>query len=121
MTPLVLTLAFLLGAGLGAFAMFATLRARLAAKESELAALRPLVESEAAAEAQLADMRSAASRLRHDLRGILSPALLCADRLANSDDPVVRKAADIVIRSVERASARLADKPAQDEAKSLLE
>ena len=49
------------------------------------------------------------SRLRHDLRGVLSPALLTADRLlASSDDPTVRRAAETMIETVERATALLA-------------
>jgi hypothetical protein len=54
-------------------------------------------------------MQSQLSLLRHDLHGILSPALLSADRLIGSDDPAIRKAGDIVIRTVERATARLAE------------
>jgi signal transduction histidine kinase len=122
MTPLVpTTLALFIGAALGALVMAARYRSTLAAKDAELAAQREHLDISAHAAAELAEMRSAASVLRHDLRGILSPALLSADRLANSPDAAVRKAADIVIRCVERASARLADKvPAQDESKSVL-
>ena len=122
MTPLVPTaLAFIIGASAGALAMAARYRPQLAVKDAELEALRERLNVSVNAAAELAEMRSAASVLRHDLRGILSPALLSADRLANSQDAAVRKAADIVIRSVERASARLADKvPAQEESKSVL-
>ena len=74
------------------------------------------------AQQQVAELRAQASALRHDLRGILSPALLSADRLANSQDPASRKAADVVIRSVERATTRLADKSlVQDASKSVSE
>jgi hypothetical protein len=51
------------------------------------------------------------SLLRHDLRGILSPAMLIADRLLAHDDPAVQRAGELVNRTVERAAARLADKP----------
>ena len=48
-------------------------------------------------------------QLRHDLRGVLSPALLTADRLlASSDDPAARRAAETMIETVERATALLA-------------
>jgi signal transduction histidine kinase len=122
MTPLVPTaLALIIGAALGALGMAAKYRPQLAAKDAELAVQRNHLEVSAKAEAELAEMRSAASVLRHDLRGILSPALLSADRLSNSEDAAVRKAADIVIRCVERASARLSDKvPAHEESKSVL-
>ncbi len=48
------------------------------------------------------------SRLRHDLRGILSPALMTADRvLMSSQDPLARRAAETMIATVERAEKRL--------------
>ncbi len=46
-------------------------------------------------------------RLRHDVRGALSPALLSVDRLLASDDPATRRSGEIIIRSVERATALL--------------
>ena len=52
-------------------------------------------------------------RLRHDIRGALSPALLTADRLLTHSDPAVQRAGDIVVRAVERAAALLSD-PAPD-------
>ncbi len=50
------------------------------------------------------------ARLRHDLRGILSPALLLADRLSMSDDPLARRTAEAMILTVERAEQALARK-----------
>jgi hypothetical protein len=47
--------------------------------------------------------------LRHDLRGILSPAMLIADRLQSHADPAVQRAGAVVMRTVERAAARLAE------------
>ena len=61
-------------------------------------------------EAQLLDQEQAMSRLRHDLRGILSPALLLADRLSTSDDPLARRTAEAMIATVERAEQALARK-----------
>jgi len=49
----------------------------------------------------------ATSQLRHDLRGILSPALLVADGLTSHEDPKVRRAGEVIVRTVERAAARL--------------
>jgi hypothetical protein len=54
------------------------------------------------------------SALRHDVRGILSPTMLVADRLLSHEDPVVRRAGEVVTRTVERAAARLADKSPGD-------
>lgn len=50
------------------------------------------------------------SVLRHDLRGILSPAMLIADRLMAHADPSVQRAGEVIGRTVERATARLAEK-----------
>ena len=48
-------------------------------------------------------------RLRHDLRGILSPALMTADRLLMStEDPVAKRAAETMVETIERAEKRLA-------------
>ncbi len=47
-------------------------------------------------------------RLRHDLRGVLSPALLTADRLLTNADPKVQRAGDMMVQAVERAAALLA-------------
>lgn len=58
-----------------------------------------------AAQARIEEIEARTARLRHDLRGALSPALILADRLAVSTDPAVRKAGEAVIRSIEHASA----------------
>ncbi len=47
--------------------------------------------------------------LRHDLRGILSPALMTADRLLmTTEDPVAKRAAETMVDTIERAEKRLA-------------
>ena len=61
----------------------------------------------AAAEARLVELAREASQMRHDLRGILSPAMLTADRLTMSQDPVARRAGEAMIATVERAEERL--------------
>ncbi len=110
------------GVAAGALAVFAALRPRIAAAKTAFLALHARLADAEAAQSQLGELRADARALRHDLRGILSPALLCADRLANNQDPAIRKSADIVIRSVERATVRLADKTAaQDDVKSAQE
>jgi hypothetical protein len=58
---------------------------------------------------RLSALEKNVTSLRHDLRGILSPALLTADRLLENDNPALRRVADVVIRTVERATARLAE------------
>lgn len=64
------------------------------------------------AEARVAELAGQSARLRHDLRGILSPAMLMADRLAMSEDPVSRRAGESMIATIERADARLKPPPA---------
>ncbi len=47
------------------------------------------------------------NRLRHDLRGALSPALLTTDRLLASSDPAVQRSGSVIAQSLERAVALL--------------
>jgi hypothetical protein len=63
---------------------------------------------------QLAGRVEQQRRMRHDIRGALSPALLTADRLLGHADPVVKRAADIMVRAVERSAALLADPAVPD-------
>ena len=63
---------------------------------------------EAIALAQLEAYRTYTAALRHDIRGVLSPALMMSDRLLNHEDKGVQRAGQAVVRSVERATALLA-------------
>jgi type II secretory pathway component PulJ len=66
------------------------------------------------ARSRLAELEAQMATLRHDLNGILSPALLSADRLLDSQDPVARRAGEVMVRTVERTTARMAEtKPQQ--------
>lgn len=56
---------------------------------------------------RLAVLEAATSSLRHDIRGMLSPALLVADRLLAHPDPLVVRAGETVVKAVRRAEARL--------------
>ena len=58
---------------------------------------------------RLETLEKATSELRHDLRGMLSPALLVADRLVMHADPKVVRAGETIIKSVKRVSERLAE------------
>jgi hypothetical protein len=107
---LVTTLFTLLaGAAGGAIAARVVLLPRLRSQLEAAERLRGQLDQAAGAQVHLAEMQVQLSLLRHDLHGILSPALLSADRLSGSDDPAIRKAGEIVIRTVERATARLAE------------
>ena len=57
---------------------------------------------------RLAKLEAQTSALRHDLRGILSPALLTADRLTGHEDPKISRTGEVVIRAINRATERLA-------------
>ncbi|MDE7546443.1 hypothetical protein PY793_00400 [Acetobacter fabarum] len=46
-------------------------------------------------------------RLRHDIRGIISPVMLIADQLMLSPDPATKKAAGTINDSLDRLTARL--------------
>ncbi|MBV9783183.1 MAG: HAMP domain-containing histidine kinase [Acidisphaera sp.] len=54
--------------------------------------------------ARLAALGTAVAKMSHDLRGILSPALLAADRLTRNADPSVRRAGEVLVRVVDRAT-----------------
>ena len=55
------------------------------------------------------ELRRRLQSLRHDLRGALSPAMLSADRLTMHQDEKVKRAANVVMASLERSTALLAD------------
>lgn len=67
------------------------------------------VVDEPSAEQRLAELEATTSTLRHDVRGALSPALLVADRLLDSPEPATKRAAEIVVASIERVEQRLAE------------
>ncbi|MFW7270189.1 hypothetical protein ACMAUO_19920 [Gluconacetobacter sp. Hr-1-5] len=51
------------------------------------------------------------AKVLHDIRGLLSPAMLAADRLSLHADPKVRELAEQIVRSIEQAAQRLKDLP----------
>lgn len=54
--------------------------------------------------ARLAAVGTAVAKISHDLRNILTSALLVADRLQDNSDPTARRAARTLIPAVERAA-----------------
>ena len=50
-------------------------------------------------------------KLRHDIRGILSPAMLAAEQLDENPDPLVQKAAQTINESLDRLLIRLKQQP----------
>ena len=57
--------------------------------------------------ARLTALEATTSSLRHDIRGLLSPALLVCDRLLAHSDPKVVRAGETVVRAITRATERL--------------
>ncbi len=57
--------------------------------------------------ARLAELEATTTTLRHDLRGMLAPALLVVDLLLAHSDPKVVKAGQIVLKAIKRAEERL--------------
>ena len=57
---------------------------------------------------RLEELEAATAALRHDVRGMLAPALLVTDRLLAHADPKVVKAGETVVKAVRRAEERLA-------------
>lgn len=98
--------------GLGLPFLLASTISAAAAGLVQYAAFRNLPapdrSAELAAVAQLDSYRGYTAALRHDIRGVLSPALMMSDRLLNHEDKSVQRAGQAVVRSVERATALLA-------------
>ncbi len=59
--------------------------------------------------ARFTALEATTSSLRHDLRGMLSPALLVSDRLLAHSDPKVVRAGETIVRAITRASERLVE------------
>ncbi len=55
--------------------------------------------------ARLAQLGTAVAKIQHDLRNILSSAQIASDRLAASDDPIVRRITPRLIGALDRATA----------------
>ena len=102
-------LAAAIGLVAGALAAMLAMSGRVRAERQIAESLRKQLDEAAGARVQLAELRAHLSGLRHDIRGILSPVLLMADRLLNHEEPGVRRAGDVMVRTVDRATARLAE------------
>lgn len=63
---------------------------------------------------RLTELEAVASSLRHDVRGMLAPALLVADRLLAHADPKVVRAGETVVKSVRRVEQRLQETKSTD-------
>lgn len=71
--------------------------------EREFAEMQDKVRQALIQKARLAALGTAVSKINHDLRGILATARLVTDRLAESDNPEVKRAAPALLRALDRA------------------
>jgi signal transduction histidine kinase len=76
----------------------------IASAARELAVMQDELRAALWRNARLAAVGTAVAKISHDLRNILTSALLVADRLQETADPVVRRAASTLIPAVERAA-----------------
>jgi signal transduction histidine kinase len=57
---------------------------------------------------RLAELGVAQAKINHDLRNMMTSALMVADRLQSSADPKVSRAGGVLVTSIERATALIA-------------
>lgn len=70
----------------------------------ELAAMQQELRAALWRNARLAALGTAMAKISHDLRGILTSAMLAAERLTDSGDPRLSRSGDVLMRALERAS-----------------
>lgn len=75
----------------------------LADAELHLAAMQRRLQKTMREQKNLADLGLAVSKINHDMRNILASAQLMSDRLAAVDDPVVKRFAPKLLRTIDRA------------------
>ena len=71
--------------------------------ERELASMQRDILGFLQQKARLAALGSAIAKIQHDLRNILASAQLASDRLADSEDPVVKRLAPRIVTSLDHA------------------
>lgn len=114
-------LAAILAAAAAGLAAYAALLALMVRPLAPLGAGRPArIAAEIEAQrTRLAALEAMTASLRHDLRGMLSPAMLVSDRLLSHADPKVARAGETVVRSIGRATERLAATRAQTQGEAM--
>jgi signal transduction histidine kinase len=75
----------------------------LTAAEGHLAAMQTRLQQTLKEQRHLADLGLAVSKINHDMRNILTSAQLMSDRLATIDDPMVKRFAPKLLRTIDRA------------------
>ncbi len=79
-------------------------RDEIAVAGQELAAMQRELRTALWRNARLVALGTVFAKVSHDLRGILTPALLTAERLQLNADPQVRRAGETLMQVVERAT-----------------
>ncbi len=77
--------------------------------QAELAEMQHGLRTALRQRAHLAALGAAVGKINHDLRNILSTAVLVSDRLVQSDDPEVRRDASALAQAIDRAVALCED------------
>jgi signal transduction histidine kinase len=78
-------------------------RDEIAVAGVHLAAMQQTLQRTLKEQKNLADLGLAVSKINHDMRNILSSAQLMSDRLSDVDDPVAKRVAPKLLRSIDRA------------------
>ncbi|HTO33529.1 MAG TPA: HAMP domain-containing sensor histidine kinase [Pararhizobium sp.] len=78
-------------------------RDELSIAGQHLAAMQQQLQKTLKQQKNLADLGLAVSKINHDMRNILSSAQLISDRLADVDDPIVKRFAPTLLRTIDRA------------------
>jgi signal transduction histidine kinase len=76
----------------------------MAVAGQELAAMQQELRAALWRNARLAALGTVVAKVSHDLRGILTPALLTAERLQLNQDPKVQRAGETLMMAVDRAT-----------------
>jgi signal transduction histidine kinase len=79
-------------------------RDEISVAAQELAAMQHELRAALWRNARLAALGTVVAKVSHDLRGILTPALLTAERLQLNADPRVQHAGEVLVKAVDRAS-----------------
>lgn len=77
--------------------------------QQELANMQGALRTALRQKARLAALGTAVAKINHDLRGILSSALVVSDRLEGSDDPDVRRVTPTLVSAIDRAVGLCSD------------
>lgn len=78
-------------------------RDELSIAGQHLSAMQQQLQKTLKQQKNLADLGLAVSKINHDMRNILASAQLISDRLADVDDPIVKRFAPTLLRTIDRA------------------